>query len=125
MRRLRYTFFVLTSCALAQTSEGPLAPPSVSEKWNLFERETFAPMTLGAAAFNAGVSQATDSTPLYGRETWPAYPERFGSAVGDIMSQNFLAIFFSLPPFTKIRDTSAAGRSTNCCRALSSRSAAR
>jgi hypothetical protein len=85
--------------SLAQTSEGPLAPPSVSEKWSLFENETFAPMTLGAAAFNAAISQATDSTPLYGRALWPAYPERFGSAVGDIMSQNFFGDFLLASAF--------------------------
>src|SRR5579862_6811313 len=67
-----WSWIALTPCAIAQTS--------VSEKWNLFESETFAPMTLGAAAFNAAVSQATNSTPLYGRQMWPGYPERFGSA---------------------------------------------
>jgi len=50
-------------------------------------------MTLGAGALSAVLSQATDSTPLYGREVWPAYPERFGSAVGDIVSQNFFSDF--------------------------------
>ena len=102
MRRLTFTFWswiAVTSCALAQTSEGPIAPPSVSEKWNLFESETFAPLTLGAAAFNAAVSQATDTTPLYGREMWPGYPERFGSAVGDIMSQNFFGDFLLASAF--------------------------
>jgi hypothetical protein len=90
---------VLTPGMLAQTSEGPLAPPSVSEKWSLFENETFAPLTLGAAAFNAAVSQVADSTPRYGRGMWPAYPERFGSAVGDIMSQNFFGDFLLASAF--------------------------
>ena len=54
---------------------------------------------LGAGAFNAAISQATDSTPLYGREVWPAYPERFGSAVGDIVSQNFFGDFFLATAF--------------------------
>ncbi|HTW66687.1 MAG TPA: hypothetical protein VME17_18835 [Bryobacteraceae bacterium] len=89
---------VLAPSAFAQTAEGSLAPgtlpaPSVSEKWQHFETETFAPLTLGAGAFNAAVSQLTDSTPLYGREFFPAYPERFGSAVGDIISQNFFGDF--------------------------------
>ena len=89
----------LTPGVLAQTSEGPLTPPSPSEKWNLFENETFAPMTLGAGAFNAAVSQATNSTPLYGRAIWPGYPERFVSAVGDIMSQNFFGDFLLASAF--------------------------
>ena len=52
-----------------------------------------SPMTIGAGAFNAAISQVTDSTPLYGREFWPAYPERYGAAVGDIASQNFFGDF--------------------------------
>src|SRR5579863_6121166 len=95
---------VLMPGVFAQTNEATLPtaalpPPSVSEKWNHFKEETFAPLTLGAAAFNAGVSQATDSTPLYGREFFPAYPERFGSAVGDIVSQNFFGDFLLASAF--------------------------
>jgi hypothetical protein len=72
----------------------PLPPPSVAEKWNLFDAETFVPFTLGAGAFNAAVSQVTHSAPLYGRHPWPAaYPERFGASVGDIVSQNFFGDF--------------------------------
>lgn len=69
------------------------SPPSVSEKWRLFENETFSPLTLGAGAFNAAISQATNSAPLYGRDPWPAYAERFGSAIGDIATQNFFGDF--------------------------------
>lgn len=76
-----------------------LPPPTISEKWHLFESETFAPYTLAAGAFNAAVSQATDSTPLYGRAPWPAYPERFGSAVVDIASQNFFGDFLLASAF--------------------------
>jgi len=99
MRRLLFaftSFVALAPSLLAQLGSEPAAanlPPSVSEKWRLFQDETFAPFTLGAAAFNAGVSQATDSTPLYGREFWPGYPERFGSAVADIVTQNFFGDF--------------------------------
>jgi hypothetical protein len=107
MRWLPFAFFsvtALTPSVLAQTPDwsfttAGLPPPSVSEKWNLFEKETFAPMTLGAGAFNAALSQATDSTPLYGREVWPAYPERFGSAVGGIVSQNFFGDFLLASAF--------------------------
>jgi hypothetical protein len=93
-----FSLLALASSVLAQTTDGSLTaatlpPPSVSEKWDKFETETFAPLTLGAGAFNAAVSQVTDSAPLYGREFFPAYPERFGSAVGDIVSQNFFGDF--------------------------------
>jgi hypothetical protein len=88
---------------LAQTSEASatatLSPPSVSEKWDHFESETFAPLTLGAGAFNAAVSQASNSTPLYGRQLWPSYAERFGSAAGDIASQNFFGDFLLASAF--------------------------
>ncbi|MGP0071929.1 MAG: hypothetical protein ACLPWF_08345 [Bryobacteraceae bacterium] len=82
----------------APTNAG-LPPPSVAEKWNLFESETFAPLTLGAGAFNAAVSQASNSTPRFGHQLWPAYPERFASAVGDIASQNFLGDFLLASAF--------------------------
>jgi hypothetical protein len=71
-----------------------LAAPSISEKWEYFESETITPFLLGAGAFNAGVSQATRSAPLYGRHPWPtAYPKRFGASIGDITSQNFWGDF--------------------------------
>ncbi|MGB6942780.1 MAG: hypothetical protein WBE37_10320 [Bryobacteraceae bacterium] len=100
MRWLRFAIFVLAGwpCILAQSSgdsftTSGLSAPSVAEKWSLFETETFAPYTLAAGAFNAAVSQAANTTPLYGRALWPAYPERFGSAVGDIITQNFFGDF--------------------------------
>ncbi len=107
MRRVGFAFCLLilaAGTAPAQTSEGAptsagLAPPSVAEKWNLFETETFAPLTLGAGAFNAAISQFSNSTPLYGHEFFPAYPERFGSAVGDIISQNFFGDFLLASAF--------------------------
>ena len=70
-----------------------LVTPSTSEKWEYFENETIAPFTLGAGAFNAAVSQLIQSTPLYGRDPWPAYPKRFGASVTDIASQNFWGDF--------------------------------
>ncbi|MGA2881734.1 MAG: hypothetical protein ABSG13_22515 [Bryobacteraceae bacterium] len=98
-----YCLIALAPTIRAQTSEAvtpaTLPPASVSEKWDHFETETFAPLTLGAGAFNAAVSEVTNSTPLYGREFWPAYPERFGSAVGDIVSQNFFGDFLLASAF--------------------------
>jgi hypothetical protein len=93
---------VFASALRAQDAETspPLPPPSVSEKWNLFETETIAPFTLGAGAFNAGVSQITHSAPLYGRHAWPvAYPKRFGASIGDIVSQNFFGDFLLASAF--------------------------
>jgi len=106
MQRLWYALCLLltfTWSALAQTADGFVATPapaapSVSEKWNLFATETFAPMTLGAGAFNAAVSQATGSAPLYGGRLG-AYPMRFGAAVGDIVTQNFFGDFLLASAF--------------------------
>lgn len=76
------------------------AAPSVDEKWRHFLDETWDPFTPFAAAFNAGVSQATRSTPLYGKDPWPwAYPKRVGASLGDIVSQNFFADFLLASAF--------------------------
>jgi hypothetical protein len=75
-------------------------PPSVSEKWHLFEHEATTPLILGAAGFNAAVSQTIHSVPLYGRHAWPtAYPKRFGAAIGDILSQDFFGDFLLASAF--------------------------
>ena len=66
--------------------------PGVGEKWNFFVTETFTPMTLAAGAFNAGVSQATNSDPRYGVGAGP-FAERFGASSADIVTQNFFGDF--------------------------------
>ncbi len=81
----------------SQPAPGSTAP-SVDEKWNYFIHETAAPFTLEASAFNAAVSQATRSAPLYGRH-WTAYPKRFGASIGDIVSQNFFGDFLLASAF--------------------------
>jgi hypothetical protein len=95
--RWSYLVVLIPLAAFAQdtsNSSVTLDAPSVSEKWEYFESETIAPLTLGAGAFNAAVSQETHSAPLYGRHPWPtAYPKRFGASVGDIVSQNFFGDF--------------------------------
>jgi hypothetical protein len=86
--------------ATAQTSP-MLSPPSVSEKWNLFETETVSPFTLAAAGFNAAVSQMTRSAPLYGKHPWKddAIGKRAGASLGDIVSQNFFSDFLLASAF--------------------------
>ena len=88
--RLSWIGVALPLLAVAQS---PIEPAlSTAQKWDRFEKETVAPFSLGAGAFNAAISQATQSTPLYGRG-WPAYSQRFGASVGDIASQNFFGDF--------------------------------
>jgi hypothetical protein len=84
--RLWWIAMAVTMAAAAQDYTEP--PLSTGDKWDRFAKETFAPFTVGAGAFNATVSQLTRSTPLYGRH-WDAYPKRFGASVADIASQNF------------------------------------
>jgi hypothetical protein len=65
---------------------------SLKTRWRFFKEETFQPMTLAAGAFNACLSQATNSDPQYGVGAG-ALSERFGASVADIVSQNFLIDF--------------------------------
>ena len=91
--------FLIVLAPLAAFAQNPsnsnvlLATPSTSEKWEYFKNETISPFTPGAGAFNAAVSQVIQSTPLYGRDPWPAYPKRFAASVADIVSQNFWGDF--------------------------------
>jgi hypothetical protein len=102
--------FLFLPCAHAQDALLPdvtaqttsmLPPPSVSEKWNLFETETVSPFTLAAAGFNAAVSQMTRSAPLYGKHPWKddAIGKRAGASLGDIVSQNFFSDFLLASAF--------------------------
>lgn len=93
-----FTFLVFAASLLAQDPAQLTPPPSFDEKWNHFVSETFAPLTLEAGAFNAAVSQATRSAPLYGRH-WDAYPKRFGASVTDIVTQNFFGDFLLASAF--------------------------
>jgi len=105
MRWLAYAFCSLlafTPRILAQSGDGSVAAappaPSASEKWNLFATESFAPITLGAGAFNAAFSQATGSAPLYGTGL-AAYSQRFGAAVSNTVSQDFFGDFLLASAF--------------------------
>lgn len=106
MKQRFYLISLGLCCALFMRAQDPATPalasepPSVDEKWQNFWNETWSPFTPFAGAFNAGVSQVTHSTPLYGRHAWPyAYPKRFGASVGDIVSQNFFSDFLLASAF--------------------------
>jgi len=79
-------------CAQDYLQPQAQAPPSVGDKWQLFTEETFAPYILLASAANAGVSQATNSNPLYGVGAL-ALTKRFGASMADNVSQNFFSDF--------------------------------
>lgn len=104
--------FLTAICSFGQGSANraaipaATAPPSVmlppndtaSEKWHTFVKETVAPITLAAGAFNAGVSQATNSDPQYGVGSG-AYAQRFGASTADIVTQNFYSDFMMASVF--------------------------
>ena len=75
-------------CGFAQQPQ----PPSVTEKWHFFLDETFDPLTSLAGAFNASLSQVTESEPEYG-VGGRSLAERFGAGLADIASQNFFQDF--------------------------------
>jgi hypothetical protein len=65
----------------------PLTP---KQKWILAAKETIDPFNIANAAFSAGLSQADNETPKYGRGG-AAYGKRFGAALGDFGTQNFFS----------------------------------
>jgi hypothetical protein len=101
----RWLFFLVLPCAWAQDELLPSVTttpePSIAEKWNFFTSETLSPFTLAASGFNATVSQATRSAPLYGKHPWRdwAFPKRVGASLGDIVSQNFFSDFLLASAF--------------------------
>jgi hypothetical protein len=76
----------------AAAAANPPVHVTTKDRWRFFNEETFDTMTLAAGAFNASLSQATKSDPQFGVGTGPL-AERFGAAVADIASQNFLVDF--------------------------------
>jgi hypothetical protein len=76
-----------------QTVRDPNAgtPPLTNkQKWLLAWKETVDPFNIASAALAAGLSQAAQQTPKYG-VGGVAYTERFGAAVADFGSQNFIS----------------------------------
>jgi hypothetical protein len=69
------------------------APPLKSgEKFRLFARSAFDPVTIVIAAAQAGVSQADNEFPTYGQGA-AGYGKRFGTAFSDQVSAGFFSNF--------------------------------
>ena len=69
------------------------APPLTSgEKFRLFARSAFDPVTIVIAAAQAGVSQADNEFPTYGQGA-AGYGKRFATAFGDQVSAGFFSNF--------------------------------
>ncbi len=69
------------------------APPlKISEKFKLFAKTSFDPVTIVIAAAQAGVSQADGQFKQYGQGA-EGYGKRFGAAYGDQVSSGFFRTF--------------------------------
>jgi hypothetical protein len=67
-----------------------LAP---KQKFRLFVLDTFEPVTVIVAAFDAGIGQAADTDPTFGQGA-AGYGKRFAAAATDRISNNFFHTFF-------------------------------
>lgn len=65
---------------------------SVDEKFHLFIRNTFQPVTFIAAGWDAGIAQAEDNDPTFGQGA-EGYGKRYGAAVADGVSRDFFHTF--------------------------------
>jgi hypothetical protein len=69
-----------------------LKPLSAEQKFKLFLDQTISPATLVSAAVTAGYRQAENTYPGYG-QGWEGYGKRFGAAMANSASTNFLGTF--------------------------------
>jgi hypothetical protein len=69
-----------------------LKPLSAEQKFKLSLDQTISPATLVSAAVTAGYRQFANTYPGYGQE-WGGYGKRFGAAMANSASTNFLGTF--------------------------------
>ncbi len=70
------------------------APPLTSgEKFRLFFRSSFDPVTIGVVGLQAGVSQGQNEFPAYGQGA-QGYGKRFGASFADQVSAGFWSNYF-------------------------------
>jgi hypothetical protein len=71
---------------------GIICPLSSRQKFHLFVRNTFEPVTILSSAFDAGLGQAEDTDPTFGQGA-DGYGKRFGAALADRVSSDFFHTF--------------------------------
>lgn len=70
------------------------APPLTSgEKFHLFAKSAFDPVTIGVVGVQAGLSQAENEFPGYGQGA-QGYGKRFGASLADEVSSGFWSNYF-------------------------------
>jgi hypothetical protein len=75
------------------TSRHDAPPLSPRDKFHLFAKSAFDPVTIGVVGFQAGLSQAQDEFPAYGQGA-AGYGKRFGASLADNVSSGFFSNFF-------------------------------
>ncbi len=83
-------FGVIPNFLTVENPEPNVPPLTVKQKFVLFAKETFDPFTFAESAAGAGISQAHNGDPVYGRGSG-AYADRFGAAFTDVATQNFFS----------------------------------
>jgi hypothetical protein len=81
---------IIPNYQTVENSNQNIAPMTAKEKWHLVWKNMVDPFNVGSAALGAAWSQATGTTPKYGRGTG-ALGERSGAAIGDFGSQTFFS----------------------------------
>jgi len=74
------------------TGGGRICALAAGQKFHLFVRNTFEPITVVSSAFDAGVGQALDSDPSFGQGA-EGYGKRVGAAMADRVSSGFFRTF--------------------------------
>ncbi|HLY93087.1 MAG TPA: hypothetical protein VKQ89_07515 [Candidatus Angelobacter sp.] len=74
-------------------AEGTICALRPGQKFHLFVRNTFEPVTIVASAFDAGIEQAQDTDPTFG-QGFEGYGKRLGTAALDRVSSDFFHTFF-------------------------------
>ena len=69
-----------------------ICPLTSRKKFRLFVRDTFEPVTIVVAAFDAGIGQAEDTDPTFGQGA-AGYGKRFAAAAADRISDQFFHTF--------------------------------
>lgn len=75
------------------TSRHNASPLTPREKFRIFTRSAFDPVTFVVVGFQAGISQAQDSFDSYGQGA-EGYAKRYGAAFADSVDSNFFSNFF-------------------------------
>ena len=82
---------VLPQFAVTNRSDAP--PLTSPEKFHLFAKSAFDPVTIGLVGLQAGISQGEDEFPGYGQGA-QGYGKRFGASFADEISSGFWSNYF-------------------------------